>query len=486
MQSIASSKSSSIQPLPTSQLDNFNHRSECYASELHKVRENQPFMKMMELVFQHCDPANIAKLITYSGFRCNMFSISLEECCRENPGLADEIKQIAGDFFDRPLFSSDFYLKGSETELLFKICNFGISENNEKTGEKIKALKSLLFIDLSSKPLEMAKSFENEYAKSANFRIPNRCAYNNAIKYYIEAAELGNVEAKKSLEAAAACAGVWKISPLKGQIFVALGNIYSREKAKQELINQYYETAWKILFKEVQEGNPIAIHSLYHNSLGEKSASEVNQILANLLHNKILSLQDPTDTNALRWILSVFADYDLPLFYKVRKEEALLAVVQSLDFKISSSTGRCWEFFRYEFHQYNQAREIIEAKLNKMLGVPDTIPLRYVASSLNHEKFLIRPMNQSDNERFAEAVKHSCLAQFFSPLTDLTPGYGTVYHNCLEITDNSWNQLKKLIKEHNPWEKFKLLSEAWSQNEPFSNVSLLPKELIPMIVKNLL
>lgn len=470
MQSPSSFKTSTIQSSPiTRPSDNFQQRSIEYARQLHQVRENEPFMNMMKSVFQHCDAMNIAKLIKYNGLGGSISSISLEECCQNTPELAEEIKQVAGDFFEKPLLLSGFYLKGSEAELLLKICNFGITEDDEKTLAKIKALESLLFIDNSSNAplpptefssttgnqispsspesqsddsvaLEKAKSFEKTFLETADTRFPDESVYGKAVEYYIKAANLGNVVAKKWLESAAS----GKL-PVNGQIWIALGNIYSKENAGEELINECYDKAWGILFHNAERGDLDAIQILYGTSIGEKPAGEINQILDDLLLSRIktASLQDSTAKGAREWILHVFSSPNLPPSYNAKREEALLAVVQNTKFQ--GTFDSAWAIFRYGFHEYGQVRALIEAKLNKNLGVQDPIKLSYVATSHNHNTFLICPENESDNDRFVLAVKKSELAEFFSASTNLSQEFNMVYENCLELTNKSWSSFTTLL-----------------------------------------
>jgi hypothetical protein len=468
-----------------------------YANQLHKLRQNQPFMAMMGLLFEHCDATDIAQLLKYSGLAGSISSISIETCCRNTPELADKIKQDARIFFTKPLFSSEFYLSGREAELLLNICDFGFAEEKKTISDKINALKKLLFIEkpsdhasttassttqnnvvienLISSPcsgpqdkgsiaLKSAKSFEKKFLDTIHAPFPDTPAYGKAAQYYIKAAMLGNVEAKDWLKStveldASSVRGntakerikVYNLflaqSSVSGQIWLALGDINSKEGASKELIDQCYEKAWDILYKQVfSSSEPDAIQRLYDHPIGNKPASEINQILDELLLNQIssVSLQDENATYALDWILRVFSFPNLPPSYNAKREEALLKALHNIEF--TSPLAR--KLFRYQEREFEQTRTIVEAKLNKMLGID--IKLHFVATSLNHDTFLICAENKNDNDRFAEAIKKSDLAKFFSPSTNLLSEFDNDFLNSLVLTEESWREFTTLLSAMPP------------------------------------
>jgi hypothetical protein len=189
------------------QIHNFEQRLCQHARELHKLRQNPQFMGVMTPLFEHCEPLNIAKLLKFSGFGGRVSAISIEECCRTHSGLADQIKQHAGNLLEKPLFSDEFYLAGEEAKLLLDICDFGISEEDDKTIAKIENLKSVLILDSANKVSAELNSSQQSSKVGAPVAVPTSNLTPDILKSlnslgmeYLEGSENVKQDYKKALE----------------------------------------------------------------------------------------------------------------------------------------------------------------------------------------------------------------------------------------------------------------------------------------------
>ncbi len=120
-------------------------RAEKYTIELTALKQNKPFMNMMELLLSHCDPKNIGQFLKGAD---SAFGVkSLKECVPNHNGgvkLIRLIKRIAPDFFQRGFLGEDVYLKGEFAKTLLSILDFSFSDSGPEIGEKVKGLKPLL------------------------------------------------------------------------------------------------------------------------------------------------------------------------------------------------------------------------------------------------------------------------------------------------------------------------------------------------------
>jgi|GEM_PF-5276141 len=143
----SSAHQNSFSPLPTLQsglTDGMDTRLSQHAREWEELKNNQPFQELMWQLFVNVDPLAISKLIRFSDITGRAVALSLEECCGEKHTLANRIRTDYGQFFEKPQLSSEFYLAGSEAQLVADICYFGICEDEEKTCSKVAHLQTLL------------------------------------------------------------------------------------------------------------------------------------------------------------------------------------------------------------------------------------------------------------------------------------------------------------------------------------------------------
>jgi TPR repeat protein len=117
--------------------------SEDQIRQLSEVKNNVPFITMMRALFQNCPDMNVFYLLKHSELLASSY-ISLEACCKNEPGLALGIKRIAGDFFENAFLSDHSYLKGKEAKFLLDIGNFSIWDSPNDTAAKVQELKLLL------------------------------------------------------------------------------------------------------------------------------------------------------------------------------------------------------------------------------------------------------------------------------------------------------------------------------------------------------
>lgn len=142
----------------TPNLRDFDQRLQERSNEFAKLKENKCFMDLLFVLFDMLHPAHIAGLLKYNGLTGRIGATSIDDLSHF---MRSDTKEIAMTinrnskywvFFESPFGSSDFYLGCPEAKLLFDICNFGMSTDDNV--EKVKALKRALFCSL---PLDTAR-----------------------------------------------------------------------------------------------------------------------------------------------------------------------------------------------------------------------------------------------------------------------------------------------------------------------------------------
>lgn len=357
------------QNVPFSRTNFYMRTNEFLRYELYRLIENTSFMSMMRMLYKHLAPDIIGKLIqssksgfnSYNPHECNN-GISIDIACKEIPWLAATIKQTYPEFFPHG-HHHNWCLDGKEVALLRNVCNFEHDEPTTTTTARIEALATILFIEAPSRSLpgtndyasiersnssvepgqnnlNMAKKSETEFFRG---RWPKMELYVQVVDNYIKAAKLGNAEAKMWLAIVAesgnfsaygkkfGCESTlleWHFT--RGLVWMALGDIHSKEGAEQDVINACYTQGWKLLFDNIQRGNAEAINYLYDKPIGPLSAQEMNNRLDQFLDDQLRSLLATKKDDIRDWVFKLFNNIvRLPPSYIARCEEALLIAQRS-------------------------------------------------------------------------------------------------------------------------------------------------------------